>query len=486
VSKTSYISILCFNEHLITHLRVKPSPAGIEVVSFENQSINSSDALKAFADTHQIRHDSVYTVIPRHEMTARILELPSQDLAEVANMVRFSADEYMPYPVEELVINQQILALLPDGQARVLAIFAHRDVIGAHLDHLSQAEIEPAQIFLSTTCLASVAATAPQPGSYALVHLASGGLEIIIMNGSSLEYNRAVGLSLDWNDTDNLTDLVNELAVEIRATLSSYRHETNALTDIDCVLISSDVTNPAVFAEALIEQTGMDCRPAAWPDSMFTAGHNRSDAMPMVSLGGALLASGGGKYRIELLPEANVQARKIKALKKGGLRCAAMAGIIVVAIMALYLQSVHQRLAHISTLRNRIAQVEPRAEGIMEKQKQLKMLQQQVDTSGSIIELLAALCQVYPEAGLNITQFSFTRNQELIVRGRAQTRNHLQKLSQDLIDLGKTAIPQFARAQRSYETETTEHGAKVWEYTIEMPLGLSGEPTEHEETPGHE
>ena len=145
------ISILTFDERTITRLRVRPSTSGIDVVSFDierNRPDLSLDlALKAFALTHQLANDDIYTALPRYEMTARIIELPSHDPAEIKSMIAFSAEEYVPFPVEELFINQCVLDMLPDGQSRVLAVFAHRDIIDAHLKTLRAADIEPVEIF---------------------------------------------------------------------------------------------------------------------------------------------------------------------------------------------------------------------------------------------------------------------------------------------------------------------------------------------------
>ena len=71
-----------------------------------------------------------------------------------------------------------------------------------------------------------------------------------------------------------------------------------------------------------------------------------------------------------------------------------------------------------------------------------------------------------------MTHFSFIHDQEIIVRGRAKSRNDLQTFSQSLTEAGKSTIRQFARAQRAYETEVMERGEKVWEYTIQIPFDV--------------
>lgn len=468
------ISILTFDERTITRLRVRPSTSGIDVVSFDierNRPDLSLDlALKAFALTHQLANDDIYTALPRYEMTARIIELPSHDPAEIKSMIAFSAEEYVPFPVEELFINQCVLDMLPDGQSRVLAVFAHRDIIDAHLKTLRAADIEPVEILLSTVCLAAAAAAADIPQPFALVHLASGGLEAIVANQGRLEYGRAVSCTHDWNDPEVFGELADELAVEVRSTLSACRRESG-ISSVDQIYLSSEVTEPTIFSDALDRELGEACAPAAFIDSMIASGKEHLTTLPIVSLGAALIVQGQSKYKIDLLPESEWQARHFESTKKTVLKLAGLAAVILLALGAWYFQTVHQRLRYIEHLQDHVTQLEPRADDIMAKQEQLRILQKQVDQSGSALELLAGLCELYPD-GVNMTHFSFIHDQEIIVRGRAKSRNDLQTFSQSLTEAGKSTIRQFARAQRAYETEVMERGEKVWEYTIQIPFDV--------------
>ena len=167
--KSPNISILQFGEHLIARLRVRRSGKGIDIIAYDVERGNwpakdgsLDEALKDFAARHNLAEDHVFSIIARHEMTARILELPSQDPAEIAGMIRLSAEEYVPFPADELLIDQCILQKLPDGRSKVLAVFAHQDVVNAHVKTLHHAQLEPEQIFLSTACLAAIAADARQ------------------------------------------------------------------------------------------------------------------------------------------------------------------------------------------------------------------------------------------------------------------------------------------------------------------------------------
>ena len=481
--KTHHISILQFDERLISRLRVRRSTRGVDVLAFDQErgawSLEDGSleaALEAFAQSHALADDDVYTVLPRHEMTARILELPTEDPDEIAGGIRLSAEEYVPFPADELIIDQCVLRTLPDGASLVLAVFAHHDVVDQHLALLGSAGIEPIQIFLSTTCLASASAAAEggKQQRHALVNLASGGLEVVVMNAKRLEYGRAVASAQDWGlRGDEAAEVLEELRVEIGASLSAYRRQSEDGEGVDAVYLCSEWADVSGYGEALVHELGQDCAPATFARGLLVGGGEAVATLPLVSLGAALTAQGRGVAPIRLLPGSVLESRKRSGLKGKAIRLGALAAAVLIALTGLYAVLVRQRQAYIRELRARIAKVEPRAKSVVAKTKQLQIIEQQVERAGSVIELLAALCDAFPASGINVTRFVFTHNQEIELYGRAENLEILQALTQDLIDMGKTALPQFAMTQRAYENKVRERNQTVLDYKLIMPFPIS-------------
>jgi len=484
--KTHHISILQVDERLMSRLRVRRSTKGVDVLAFDQERGEWSaddgsleEALKAFVERHQVADDDVYTTLPRHEMTARILELPTRDPDEIASGIRLSAEEYVPYPPDELVIDQCVLRTLPDGGALVLAVFAHRDVVDQHLALLAGAGVEPSQVFLSTTCLASASAAAAggKVPRHALVHLASGGLEVVVMHGKRLEYGRAVATAQDWSQTAS-DEVLEELRVEIGASLSAYRRQSEDGEGVEAVYLCSEYADVSTQGEALVHELGHECAPASFVLDLLGRGSQSVSTLPLVAIGAALTAQDRGAVAIRLLPQSVLDARRRTGAKSKLIRRGALAAAILIALGTLYGVLVRQRQAYIGELRARIAAIEPRARSIVAKRKQLRIIEDQVKRSGSALELLAALCEAFPPSAINITRFAFTHNQEIELYGRAKDLEIIQTLTQDLLDMGKTALPHFAMTQRAYENKARERNKPVLEYKIIMPFPVSEETGE--------
>lgn len=474
--KSNHINILQFDAHMVACLRAEPSGAAVAVLAHEVERGDwSADpaalagAVQRLAQRMALAEDRVYTILPRHEVTARVVILPSHDPAEIASMVRLGAEEYVPYPVDDLVIGHSVLHKLPAGEARVLIALAHRDVLKAHLDTLATAGIVPEHIYLSTSCLATaLAASGTADGEpLGVVSLGSSGIEIIVAAGGRLAFSRGVASAHDWSGADT-TEADGELAVEVRGSLATYRRESEDGVGVDRVLVAADWADPAPRAEALAGETGKECQAAPIPASLAASGAERLRGAPWAALGAALTAFGHGRHVIDLLPHTVLEGRRMEGARAAALRVAALAALLVIALGALYAQAVRQRTALIRELEAQRARLEPNARGIQEKQEQLHALRRKVEQSGTALEYLGALAQLAPESGLNLTRVNYSRGTGIELFGRAVAIDDIHAYAERMRGM-KDTFALFGQARSLYEERAVERNQPVFLYQIALP-----------------
>jgi len=473
--RTGNISVIQFDERSISFLRIRRTAKGIEVLASEQvrgewsaEDGTLADALKRLTAAHRIAQDDVYSVLPRHEMTARILTLPSQDATEIDGMVRLSAEEFVPYPADELVIGQCVLQRLADGHSRTLAVFAHRDVVDAHVRLLHGAGMEPRRIFVSSACLASaaIAARGDAQERYGLVNLASGGLEMLVVNGHRLEYDRAIAMSHDWDALGS--DAAEELALEVRATLSAHRRESEDGLRVERLYLSSDWTDVGTACARLAEDTGYECRPASFVDAI--AKGKPLSRLPLVLVGAAFAAQDRAAVAVDLVPESLVQARQRSVLKRK-LATGGLLGVSVVAAMLVwYGVAVHQRNAYLRDLGRRIDEVRPVAQAVATKERNLRVLREHVERSGTALDLLVRAMELAPESGLRFTRFTFERGREAKIEGRVLDRSLITRYTDELRNAGDSEVPQFREARTGGSNPVTERNEPVHEFEIDIPF----------------
>lgn len=483
--KSNFISIVQFDARSINHLRVHRSVKGLEIAAFHRISGTWSvedgslaAALRDFSAAHGLGDDFLCTVLPRHDVTTRILVLPTHDPKEAASMVRLSAEEYVPYPVDELIIDQCFLESLPNGEARVLAALAHQDVVNAHVDLLHQAGLEPDRIYLSSACLATAAAAAPPPSPpgeeinrYALVNLGSGGLEVLIMDRAKLQYGRGIASAQFWNrGEEESAAALEELAIEVRGSLAAYRRETEDGIGAGAVYLCSEGVDTAPIAQALAPELSVPCEPAAFANALVSKGLDHLDVLPLVSLGAAIAAQDRAPLVINLLPASLAEQRKLSGVRDMLIRAAALVVAVTLACAGLYYQAVQQRQAMIEELQRQADAIGPNARDVAAKQEQLQILRRQVSRSGSVMELLAGICDAAPESRVNITRFTFDRKEGINIWGRARTLDDVHAFTQSLRDLASGNLAAFAATHSLYEQETVERDETVYMYQLAIPF----------------
>lgn len=475
-SKNPDIAILQIDGRLLSLLKVRAGGDKPQVLaSVQERGDWSAEELPAalaeFAARHELSGHRVHVILPRFDITTRVLTLPSQDDAEISNMLLLSAEEYVPFSPEELEIEHAIIRKLPSGESSVVVAFVRRDLISTHMERLRAAGIEPYQLLFSTTCLASaIAAISPQSESaYAVADLSAGGMEVIVMKGPNLAYARGVASHQDWSLTgETANDMLEELGIELRGSLSTYRRESEDGEPVEHIYLTSDWTTPSEAVDVLAHQTGKEAALARFADRLVDNAEVLEHPS-MTLIGGALTAVGKAPLLIDLTPQLLVQDRKIAGVWQQAIRYLIAAGIILVLLILAFAQTVYQRKSLIAEYEGQVKALGPSAEGVTEKMEQLQILRRQVEKSGSVLEIMAGTVDALPSDRINITRFTYDLDYGANLWGRARSLDEVANYSNSLRAMGTGSLAMLARAHRIYEDKDVEQGEPVVVYQISIP-----------------
>ncbi|MBX7256367.1 MAG: pilus assembly protein PilM [Candidatus Hydrogenedentes bacterium] len=492
--KSSNIAVLQVDGTVLSLLRCHRTTKGIEIVdhvvergAWSTQDGTLESALREFSAKHRLAEDHLFTVLPRHDMTARILMLPSESPEEVAGMVRLSVEEYVPYPAHEVVVDQCILQKSQDGQSRVLAVFAHRDVVESHVALLKACGLEPEKILVSTACLGAASASLHTSERWALLHLGGSGIEVLVFNAGRIEFGRGIATNYDWSASPRENfEAIEELSSELRASLSAYRRESEDGEPVERVYLCSECADVAAIAETLSDTSGFECSPIHIPKSLCSKGDELLTGIPLIPLGAALAAQDRAPIVISLVPRSLSEDRERSAFKRNLYNVVGLGSAILIALLALYGQAAWQRKSYIRELQTTADQLKPIADDVAAKKKQLAVLQRGLDRTGSALELMAELFKRAPSTDLNITSMRFIHGQSIAVSGRVQDITVVDQWIDTLREASKTEIPQFARVQPGSHKQVTEGDKQVWQYEILIPLDDSEAVSMSAEEPADE
>ncbi|MDP3014391.1 MAG: type IV pilus assembly protein PilM, partial [Candidatus Subteraquimicrobiales bacterium] len=155
--------------------------------------------------------------VANQKVVARLIELPYMEKSELKGAIQFQAQEYIPIPVEEAIIDFQVVGeFINESEERmmeVLIVAGQKDMINSNVAALEKAYLRPEVIDVSSFAIVnSLLGTSPaifEEGaeSVALINIASGTTNIVVAEKGVPRFTRVT--SLAGNDfTQAISDML--------------------------------------------------------------------------------------------------------------------------------------------------------------------------------------------------------------------------------------------------------------------------------------
>ena len=176
---------------------------GIVVGGELRESEELVDVLKRFFRKHKLPRQGVRLGISNNRIGVRTFEIAGiDDPKQLANAIKYRAQETLPIPIDEAVLDYHILGERTDDEGvlhrRVLLVVAYRDLIDRYVAACKKAGIRLAGIDLEAFALLRALApqTAPEPAGSAVVVVSVGHdrTTFAVSDGHACQFTRV----LDW------------------------------------------------------------------------------------------------------------------------------------------------------------------------------------------------------------------------------------------------------------------------------------------------
>jgi type IV pilus assembly protein PilM len=285
-----------------------------------------ADVLRTLFAEHKLGH-RVRLGVANQRIVMRMVDLPPlRDAKEIASAVRFQAQDHIPMPLEQAVLEHQSLGIVetPDGpRTRVVLIAARRDMIDGLLAATRNAGLRPEGIDLSA--FAMIRALYRKGSDGATLYVSVGGMtnlavavettcvftrvvahgteamagELAERRGLTLEHARGwlthVGTRTQLDDIEGESEIIVEaravlgegirrIADEVRNSLDFYRVQPGAAEVKNAIL-----TGPAVSIPGFCDQLGEEIQLPLEPG---VASEARPGALGGIDAGSLAVAAG--------------------------------------------------------------------------------------------------------------------------------------------------------------------------------------------------
>ena len=170
-------------EFELTNLGVAPLPNEAIV---QGAFLNSSaivEAIREAIEKGKIRSKHVAAAVSGHSVIVKKVSLPSMSRDELEEQIRWEAEQYIPFDVNEVNLDFQILD--PDGsdgQMDVLLVAAKKDLIDDYVQVITEAGLTPATIDVAAFAVENAFEANYDVGSGDVVALVNIGAQVVNIN----------------------------------------------------------------------------------------------------------------------------------------------------------------------------------------------------------------------------------------------------------------------------------------------------------------
>jgi type IV pilus assembly protein PilM len=212
-----------------------PLPEGALVGGVvKDQAIVSRTITEAFTK-FGIRHRRVQVAIAGQAVVVRNIKMPLMEETEVQNALRWEAERYIPFPVEQCIMDYVIINRDDVQQEmEVMLVCAHNDIIDSHLEVLRQAGLQPMAIDIQAFALSRALGledAEKNRKNVAVLDIGAGSVDLSIFKDGISRFTRI--LPLGGNSfTENVMKVLGGSFGEAERWKVKY---TDALADLSAI-----------------------------------------------------------------------------------------------------------------------------------------------------------------------------------------------------------------------------------------------------------
>jgi type IV pilus assembly protein PilM len=135
------------NEFELTHLGVAPLPPEAIVQGAFLNSAAIVDAIREAVEKAKIKTKQAAAAVSGHSVIVKKVSLPAMTRDELDEQIRWEAEQYIPFDVNEVNLDFQILDDEGgEGQMEVLLVAAKKDLIDDYVQVITEAGLQPGVI----------------------------------------------------------------------------------------------------------------------------------------------------------------------------------------------------------------------------------------------------------------------------------------------------------------------------------------------------
>ncbi len=379
-----------------------------------------SSGLNAILKQNKCGKDlDVSVVLSRNKITVRRVDLPSQDLKEIEQMLGLYLIRQIPYHKEEVIWAYQNLGFDGISNSHLVLAVALKNVFKNIVSSFVPVNILPESILMSSQGLVHYVTDAAKnkvtlPSSYMILDIDTNYSDLVLVHNQKLGSSVVIP-----QGAEQLKDPLgkDKFAVELKQALVALNNE---IPDARCekLFLTGAASSQLMFVEIIL---GKDFNLKAQYLSSKEYDNFLSSGFKEISLSAVLgFSNHVAKEDLKfILPE--IQIKKDMRFKLQQLMILGVSLIyILIMLGGVALVRLAQQQSYAMDLKNRVSGLGKQAKELEDITSKLKIARQYADAKSSALTYLNGLNRLCPDT-IVITNYSWELGKAFTMRGYAQT-----------------------------------------------------------------
>ncbi|MBU1044165.1 MAG: type IV pilus assembly protein PilM [Candidatus Omnitrophica bacterium] len=419
------------------------------------------------------KNSKINTLLSRSTMIVKFISLPTIQKHEIEKMLVFEAEQHLPFPLSEIEMDYNILSQ-ESPESKIILIAAKKSLIKDHLDLLETLNLYPDSIKASSIALYNCSLSKNRKqGIYLQVHIGATYTDINIINNNQLSFCRNItwgskdltlrlsknlnlsfdnaqklkhenGIIITKQDTNEIqknissisTKWADDLILEINRTLESFQINTGKI-DIQQLNLSGGGACLINFNEYLREKLKVKIvmeKPLTFDGNPAVINNYEKHAQEFQLCTGLIKKEPNTGYlNLNLVPEDIKHAKKAKNLKIKQITYIAVCLFALISLFALPAWLLSLNNNRLKALDKQLQALEPDLLIVSQLKDRIQTIEDYVGANNSCMEILREISIIAPY-DIMIDNFTFEKNESVILSGIAQSHSSVVNFSQLLND----------------------------------------------------
>ena len=180
----------------------------------ESSEPQFSDLLKTAVQNMKLPLKTVNLSVSGQWVITRVVEMPKLSSHELAQALPFEAQRYLPFNVQDVVLDGMALGAAEGGKEWVLIVACKRDLLERRIDWIRRAGLEPGVIDVDALALANAylaqANGQASKGTHALMNVGTQWTNLVVLNGEAPYLVR----DIPWGSDKLVRQIAEHLGIE--------------------------------------------------------------------------------------------------------------------------------------------------------------------------------------------------------------------------------------------------------------------------------